>query len=415
MVWKMPLALHPEPTGQTDYASNWIVCQLGAREHYGIARELHRAGKLSHLLTDAWMAPGNPLGRLRRGLGERYHPELADASVRAPNFSCLGFELLLKLRRRAGWSGIMARNAWFQQCVVQRLSQLEPLNGDVTVFAYSYAAREILSHTRARGWKAILGQIDPGPTEERIVKRLYEESPEQAGSWTPVPPLYWQLWREECELADAIVVNSIWSKQALEQEGVTASKLVVAPLAYAPPVEASGFERHYPETFSPERPLRVLFLGQVNLRKGARPLLEAARLMRGSPIEFWFVGDVQILVPTDLVNAPNIKWVGPVPRSESARYYREADVFILPTFSDGFGLTQLEAQAWKLPVIASRYCGDVVTQGQNGLILDEITPEAIRTALGDLLERPAKLRRYQQNSVARTQYAIEQAAWIHGR
>jgi hypothetical protein len=32
------------------------------------------------------------------------------------------------------------------------------------------------------------------------------------------------------------------------------------------------------------------------------------------------------------------------------------------TFSDGFGLTQLEAQAWKLPMITTRFCGEVVDQ-----------------------------------------------------
>ncbi len=54
-------------------------------------------------------------------------------------------------------------------------------------------------------------------------------------------------------------------------------------------------------------------------------------------------------------------------------YYRDADVFILPTLSDGFGLTQLEAQAWKLPVIASRYCGEVVRDGFNGVVIEEVT------------------------------------------
>ena len=41
----------------------------------------------------------------------------------------------------------------------------------------------------------------------------------------------------------------------------------------------------------------------------------------------------------------------------------EADVFVLPTLSDGFALTQLEAMAHDLPVIATLACGEVVEPG----------------------------------------------------
>ena len=40
--------------------------------------------------------------------------------------------------------------------------------------------------------------------------------------------------------------------------------------------------------------MRVLFLGQVNLRKGIARLLEAAQNLRDAPVEFWIVGPVQI-------------------------------------------------------------------------------------------------------------------------
>ena len=113
--------------------------------------------------------------------------------------------------------------------------------------------------------------------------------------------------------------------------------------------------------FTHQRPLRVLFLGQINVRKGALPLFDAVKRLSGEPVEFWFVGPLQVDIPHELRN--RIKWFGIAARHDVSRYYRDADVFIMPTFSDGFGLTQLEAQSWKLPVIASRNCGDVVTDG----------------------------------------------------
>src|SRR4029078_7688435 len=93
-----------------------------------------------------------------------------------------------------------------------------------------------------------------------------------------------------------------------------------------------------------------------------------------------------------------IKWFGVTPRNDVARYYRDADLFILPTFSDGFGLTQLEAQSWKLPVIATPYCGDCVTNGLNGIILETISAATMADTLRQLLSSPETLRTMSENS-----------------
>ena len=78
-----------------------------------------------------------------------------------------------------------------------------------------------------------------------------------------------------------------------------------------------GFRRKYPAKFTFSRPLRVLFLGQINLRKGIGPLLDAVRALRGEPIEFLFVGPIQISIPPDLRDDRQVRWVGSVPRSRS--------------------------------------------------------------------------------------------------
>ena len=62
---------------------------------------------------------------------------------------------------------------------------------------------------------------------------------------------------------------------------------------------------------------------------------------------------------------------------ETAEKYKAADVFILPTLSDGFAITQLEAQAYGLPVISSKTCGGIVENGRNGIILEEPVHHAL--------------------------------------
>ncbi|MEN3326117.1 MAG: hypothetical protein V7638_924 [Acidobacteriota bacterium] len=354
----------------------WICCQLGAREHYAVPRALKLGGLLDELITDLWIR-----------LAGRFHPGLAGARVVAPNISALTFELKASLARENGWTLISRRNQWFQRQAVDQLARNH--NGNHTVFAYSYAAKEIFEFARERGWRTVLGQIDPGPAEERLVAGL--QSPIAHTHWEPAPKVYWDNWRDECSLADRIVVNSNWSTDALIAEGIAEEKIRVTPVAYEVGNDSRSFQRQYPRAFSAERPLRVLFLGQVNLRKGVAQLLEAVKLLSGEHVEFWFVGPVQVHVPQELKVHRPVRWFGVAPRVSADSYYRDADVFILPTLSDGFGLTQLEAQAWKLPVIASRYCGEVVRDQVNGVVLEEVSGEAIAEVIRGFLRSPERL------------------------
>ena len=367
----------------------WTCCQLGAREHYAVPRALQLSGMLNEFITDLWIRPGTLLHSLQKNLTGRFHPDLTCARVAAPNIPALTFELKASFAGENGWNLISRRNEWFQQHAVAHLNA--NANGTHTVFAYSYAAKEIFKFARDRGWRTVLGQIDPGPAEEQIVCDLQQTSPVPHTHWEPAPKAYWDNWRDECSLADQILVNSDWSKDALIAEGVAAEKIRVIPVAYEAANDTRSFQRHYPRAFSAERPLRVLFLGQVNLRKGVAQLLEAVGLLSGDHVEFWFVGPMQIRVPQDLRLHPQIRWFGVAPRVTVESYYRDADVFILPTLSDGFGLTQLEAQAWKLPVIASRYCGEVVRDGFNGVVLGDVTGLGIAEVIRGLIREPEKL------------------------
>ncbi len=388
----------------------WLVCQLGAREHYAIAVSLHRANRLEFLLTDAWVPPESALGAIGPArFRDRYHAALAQAPVRAWNGSAFAFESMARLVRRAGWPLIMSRNAWFRQKVAAELRAM--LAGmsqrQHVLFSYSYSALGAFEVARQQGWMTVLGQIDPGPAEERIVAKLHRAHPELSIGWRPAPPEYWDAWRRECSLADHIIVNSDWAKDALLEEGIPEQKLHTIPLAYEAPADAAAFGRKYPAAFTRDRPLRVLFLGQANLRKGIELVVETARLMRDDPVEFWIVGPRQIGLPIAEVANPAVRWFGAVPRSEAAEFYRKADVFLFPTHSDGFGLTQLEARAWRLPVIASQYCGKVVSDRQNGFVLQELSAARIVESLRQCIEHPEELGRYSESREPSGEFSFE--------
>jgi glycosyltransferase involved in cell wall biosynthesis len=385
----------------------WLCSQLGARDHYAIPRALSRQGSLEHLLTDAWVPPSSPLGAMSFGLGERFHPDLTDAPVRAWNSRLLAFEVVARLKRLSGWPLILARNHWFQRRVTRFLSgrQRSTLNSQPTLFSYSYTALTPLRFAKSQGWRTVLGQIDPGPFEEDVVAAEAEREPSLAPNWTRAPWDYWKSWRGECDVADRIIVNSQWSCDALVRTGIPKEKLLIIPLAFENNVP-SVLRKAYPKQFTVTRPLRVLFLGQICLRKGVARLLKAARLFQSQPVEFLMVGPIQITIPEDLRANREIRWLGPVTRNKVQNYYGQADVFILPTLSDGFALSQLEAIAHRLPVIASRRCGEVVIDRVNGLLLEEPTAAAIEEALQFCLQNPDQLAQFSENATVSERFSL---------
>lgn len=383
----------------TAEGARWVCCQLGAREHYAVPRALHRRGRLALLATDAWVATPSrwwsSLGLAR--LSQRFHPDLGAAPVRDFTGSLVAREALWRVQRRDRWDLMIARNEWFQS---RAASVLPDVSRRMIVFAHSYAAAAVLREGARRGWKTVLGQIDPGPRHYQLQQQLCSEHQEYGPPPEAPPARYFEGWRRECEAADHIVVNSEWSRESLAGAGVDAAKIVTIPLPYAPENATRSFERSYPDHFSAARPLRALFVGSASVIKGTAALLEAVAALDDPRLELALVGGCAMTLPARIARQRGVRWIGPVDRSSVMEYYRASDVLVFPSHSDGFGMAQVEARGWGLPIIASRHCGRVIEDGETGIVLDTVSAESIAAALQRAMDSPSLLasfsRRMQQ-------------------
>jgi glycosyltransferase involved in cell wall biosynthesis len=120
-------------------------------------------------------------------------------------------------------------------------------------------------------------------------------------------------------------------------------------------------------------PIRFIYAGGCSIRKGIPVLLEAWEKAQLREAELSLVGSWQ-LAEDRLKRLPRgVKFVGPVGPERLRELYRESDVFVFPSFFEGFGLVLLEAMACGLPAIASDRsagpdilddsCGRVVAAG----------------------------------------------------
>ncbi|MFN8170189.1 MAG: glycosyltransferase, partial [Candidatus Nanopelagicales bacterium] len=96
-----------------------------------------------------------------------------------------------------------------------------------------------------------------------------------------------------------------------------------------------------------------------------------------------------------------VRFVPPVDRVRLADWYRAADVCVVPSYSESFGLVAVEAQACGTPVVAARVGGlpTAVADGVSGLLVDGHDPQTWGRALCDVVGDRDRLERWSQAAV----------------
>jgi glycosyltransferase involved in cell wall biosynthesis len=364
----------------------WIVTQIGSREHYAVPRAFARQGKLAAFFTEAWFGTGRSL--IRRGPGAlralagRYHSEIPCEKVFAFTWQSLvdRFKQPKNPTVEQAHLEYMRVGKWFCESVNRRLRGFDLSPEKHSFYGYNTGCFETLQMLRQRGILCVVNQIDPARVEEELVLEEVALWP----GWEKVegrkPEVYWNRLEMEWELSDVVVVNSEWSKLALERQGVRSEKIAVIPLAYEAEGEPAWAKQ--PQN-KPAGPLHVLWLGSVILRKGIQYLVEAAKLLASKDVRITVAGPILISAQAVKSAPGNMSFIGRVSRDQAAGLYREADLFVLPTVSDGFAITQLEAMSYGLPVITTPNCGKVVSDGVDGRIVPVRDPAALASAIAE--------------------------------
>jgi glycosyltransferase involved in cell wall biosynthesis len=114
-------------------------------------------------------------------------------------------------------------------------------------------------------------------------------------------------------------------------------------------------------------------------------------MLTGRPIEVRVVGPTQISEQVIRDAPSNVTFTGRVERDQAQNEYRDADLFVLPTISDGFAITQLEAMAHGLPVITTPNCGRVVRDEVDGFLIPPRDSDALAEAIAVLDDDRSRL------------------------
>jgi D-inositol-3-phosphate glycosyltransferase len=166
----------------------------------------------------------------------------------------------------------------------------------------------------------------------------------------------------------------------------------------------------------------ILFVGRIQAHKGASIAVEsfanlvASRSDVQGPVELHIVGgssghqgDAELRKCRQLIQqyglADSVRFFDPQPHPILADHYRAADVVIVPSRSESFGLVAAEAQACGTPVVASNIGGlpYVVNASESGLLVDNYDPKAFSVALAAILDHKSFRERLSDGAVSYSQ------------
>ena len=170
----------------------------------------------------------------------------------------------------------------------------------------------------------------------------------------------------------------------------------------------------------PTQPIRCLAVARLIERKGLGDLIRAFALLERGRFQLEIVGggsDERALrqLASALGVAADVRFLGPQPRTEVARRYREADLFTLPSSAEAFGNVFAEALASGLPIVSSPIGGipDLVEHGTNGLLVTPGDVTGLAAAIRYLAEDPDLRLSMAQRNRAKAEATLEWSRVTH--
>ncbi len=169
--------------------------------------------------------------------------------------------------------------------------------------------------------------------------------------------------------AGAVLIGcDSFATEVVDRLGIARSRFTIVPGA----VDVSRFT---PGTPGHDVPV-LLYHGRVDARKGVLDLLDAARQVRDGGDAFRLL--ISGIGPTydeaaAIVERDGLgEMTGYVDYDDAPAVYRRADIFVSPTYAEGFSNTILEAMASRLAVVSCRSVGvvDCIRDGENGLLTE---------------------------------------------
>lgn len=403
--YRTPMAIEllaTSRTSDTTVAPRWIVAFSGWRDHYQVPLALQEVGWLDRLVTDFY-APN--LGWLdRSSLGRFRHRRVEGLPLRRVVPTPVVPLHRLRMMRASPWK---RAELWRTiDASISRLAGRRALASGADVLLYKGYAREAFAmpglEDRAKG---LFVYHPHGDAAREILDRDAALYPEIAASHAvhraEIELLDSTRFDDELSLSDFVVCTSAFTARTLPRNFLHGRAPLIAPYGVfaSPPT---------PPSASKSGPCTFLFVGQGVQRKGLHHLLRVWKELRLS-------GPRLVVVTSELDRglenrvSDGVTVLGRLPPGELDAWFRRADVFVMPSLVEGYGLVYLEALAAGCFTIGTRNTGlpDLELPDWAANVIDA----GDLTALADALVTAADLHRRGELAASDIAGLVSKATW----
>lgn len=364
------------------------------------ANGLLEANFLSEFHTAIAVFPGTVLSKISniKGLKElnrrSFNPALQNFTRTSP-----WIEVARQVSMKMGLSGLTAheQGIFCVDAVYKNLDQsvanslkVSKLKGITGIYAYEDGAVKSFTEAKKHNVKCL---YDLPIGYWRAAKRILEPEKERWPEWSSTLSGFkdseekLQTKDNELRLADQIFVGSNFTAHTLKDFPGSLAPIEVIPYGFP---KVSG---HREYSNAKNRPLRLLFVGGLSQRKGIADLFAVADHLN-KHVELTVVGVKSTEECASLNNAlSKHKWIPSLPHDQILELMKKHDVLVFPSLFEGFGLVITEAMSQGLPVITTeRTIGpDLITDNEDGWLINAGSTEALQAAIENLLEHPELL------------------------
>ena len=402
-----------------------LLAQIGRRRNYIVPRAFQQLGSLELFYTDIWVRENarsivdrlGKSGYFRKisSLRDRYDPLIPCEKVRS--FGRLGFQYAYRFRKAKTESERAAVYLWMGEAFCNFVVR-NGLSDANIVYGFNSASLELFRFAKQKGLMTILDQT---VLPEKMKYMLRIEERERYPNWAE--PISFSdsikrlIDREEQEwrYSDAVICGS---RYLLQEITPTLPQTVHPYILEGVGGQTVNEIETLDHDWSGKKKLRVLFVGNLRLRKGIGDFAQAAAQLEGVA-NFYAAGASRLTPYGEMMLKKSVSLLGRLTRTELEKEYRKADVVVLPSIFEGSAKAVYEALSFGLPVITTPNTGSVVEDGKHGFIVPIRKPTAIaekiellsgdRTRLMEMSQSARKIsREYGEDRYFRNLHRIVQ-------
>lgn len=359
-----------------------LVTHPGRQHSHRAALALERAGRLAGYWAGVPTREADR-GAIPRALWRRlvrYAPvdlpaEKVRAAIWVPTMRRLGDRLPRAAAARVDFAACRLFDQWAAK-------RFESATAEA-VLACEISARDLLRKAKERGRLALLD----APAIHPDSQELWHGHREPEAVYRAVL----RIKLAEIELADAIVTVSEFARETYLRAGVAPAKVLAIPLGADLGIFGAADR--------PRRtgPCRLLFAGAPIARKGFDLIVAACETMVAEEIPF----ELRLVGPRGELSGlverlPERTWSTPGALTQQglAAEFAAADLLVLPSRNDSYGMVVAEALASGLPAVVSSHVGaqELIEEGRTGWVVPAGDQAALTARLAGCARDPESVR-----------------------